>query len=198
VRKGERALRVFAPMTVKERDQRGVETGERRVFFKTAFVFDVSQTEPVPGADPEPLEPPSQPLTGSSHEHLLEPLRAFAKSLGFSVRFDALPGAAGGYCDSRERRIVVDAQVAANAQVRTLVHECAHAVGVDYERYSRSQAEVIVDTVTFIVCASIGLAVDGESVPYVAGWGEGGALEAVTEFAETIDRLARRIEETLS
>jgi hypothetical protein len=43
---------------------------------------------------------------------------------------------------------------------------------------------VIVDTVTFIVCAGAGLDVGGESIPYVAGWGEDGALDAVTEFAD--------------
>jgi hypothetical protein len=36
-----------------------------------------------------------------------------------------------------------------------------------------------------------------ESVPYVAGWGEDGALEAVSEFAETIDTIARRIEDAV-
>jgi broad specificity phosphatase PhoE len=32
---------------------------------------------------------------------------------------------------------------------------------------------------------------------YVSGWGEDGALDAVTEFAETIDQVARRIEDVL-
>ena len=45
--------------------------------------------------------------------------------------------------------------------------------------------------------SAVGLAVDGETVPYVSEWGEDGALEAVTEFAETIDRVARRIEDVL-
>jgi hypothetical protein len=56
---------------------------------------------------------------------------------------------------------------------------------------------VIVDTVTFIVCGAVGLDVGGESIPYVAGWGEDGALEAVTEFATLIDSLARQIESAL-
>jgi hypothetical protein len=47
---------------------------------------------------------------------------------------------------------VVDADVPANAQVRTLIHELAHAMGVDYRDYSRAQAEVIVDTVIFRPC----------------------------------------------
>jgi N-terminal domain of anti-restriction factor ArdC len=194
VRKGERALRIFAPVSVKERDERGQETGETRVFFKTAFVFELSQTEPLPGVQPAPLEPPSEPLTGDSHAHVLAPLGVFAESLGYAVSFETIRGSAGGWCDAKARRIVVDAQAPANAQVRTLIHECAHALGIDYERYSRAQAEVIVDTVTFVACAGVGLAVDGESIPYVAGWGEDGALDAVTDFAETIDTIARRIE----
>jgi hypothetical protein len=52
----------------------------------------------------------------------------------------------------------------------------------------------MVDTVTYIVCAGLGLAIDGESVPYVAGWGEDGALDAVNQFAATIEASARRIE----
>ncbi len=91
----------------------------------------------------------------------------------------------------------MDADAPINARVRTLIHECAHACDVDYKRYSRAHAEVIVDTVTFIVAAGVGLAVEGESVPYIAGWGENGALEAVSEFAETIDQVARRIEAAL-
>jgi hypothetical protein len=41
------------------------------------------------------------------------------------------------------------------------------------------------------------LDVSGETVPSVAGWGEDRALEAVTDFAKTIDELARRIESAL-
>jgi hypothetical protein len=54
---------------------------------------------------------------------------------------------------------------------------------------------VIVDTVALIVCGSAGLDVGGESIPYVAGWGEDGALQAISEFAATIDTLARRLED---
>jgi N-terminal domain of anti-restriction factor ArdC len=198
VRKGEAALRILAPVTAKERDTpSGEETDERRVFFKTAFVFDVSQTSVLPGAEPVALEPPHEPLTGDSHAHLLAPSCRFAESLGYSVAFEVIEGSAGGWCDPKAKRIVVDAGVPANAQLRTLIHECAHALGIDYEQYSRAQAEVMVDTVTLVVASAVGLAVDGETIPYVSGWGERGALEAVTEFAETIDKVARRIEDVL-
>jgi len=41
-----------------------------------------------------------------------------------------------------------------------------------------------------VLCAAVALAIDGESIPYVAGWGEHGALDAVTESTQTIDALA--------
>jgi hypothetical protein len=59
------------------------------------------------------------------------------------------------------------------------------------------QAEVLVDSVTYIVCSSVGLDVGGESIPYIAGWGEDGALDAIREYASTIDVIARRIEDAL-
>jgi N-terminal domain of anti-restriction factor ArdC len=199
VKKSERAIAIIAPMPVKERDLRtGEEPGERKVFFRTVFVFDRAQVAPVEGVEQAPLDPPRQPLTGDSHRRLIAPLRGFAESLGFSVSFEAIEGAAGGWCDLRNKRIVVDRDAAPNARLRTLIHETVHGLGVGYAEYGRERAEVIVDTATHLACASVGLRVDGESVPYVAGWGEDGALEAVTHFAKTIDELARRIEDVLS
>ncbi len=174
VRKNEKALRILAPVTVKERDQQGEETGERRVFFKTAFVFELSQTEPLPAVEPVSLEPPREPLTGDSHARLIEPMVAFAGSLGFAVSFEAIPGSAGGWCDPKNKRIVVDADAPANARLRTLIHECAHALGIDYERqFARAQAEVMVDTVTLLAAYAVALAVDGETIALCVGMGRG-------------------------
>ena len=119
VRKGESALRILAPVTVKQRDRQGEDTDERRVFFKTAFVFEVSQTEPLPGVEPVVVEAPCEPLTGDSHTHLLVPLEAFAGSLGYSVAYEVIAGSAGGWCAPARRRIVVDEQAPGNARVRT-------------------------------------------------------------------------------
>lgn len=202
VRRGEAAIRIIAPMPVKIRDENPADDGEqqdrRRMLFKAVSVFDRSQVAPIEGVDQAPLEPPCEPLTGDSHAHLLAPLQAFTASLGFSVSFESIPGATGGWCEQKARRIVVDADQPANAQLRILIHETIHGLGVGYTEYGRERAEVIVDTATHLVCASIGLQVGGETVPYVASWGENGALEAVTTFAKTIDELARRVETVLT
>lgn len=199
VRKGEKAIRIVAPMPIKSRETDTADSDEQtRLLFKGVSVFDRSQVAPIEGADPAPLEPPRERLTGDSHVHLLVPLQTFTESLGFSVAFESIPGAIGGWCDHKARRIIVDADQPANAQLRILTHETIHALGVDYQHYTRSQAEVIVDTTTLIVLGAVGLDTSGETIPYVAGWGESGALEAVTEFAKVIDTLARRVEQALA
>jgi N-terminal domain of anti-restriction factor ArdC len=40
VRKGEKAIRILAPVTVKQRDAHGEDTGETKTFFRTVPVFD--------------------------------------------------------------------------------------------------------------------------------------------------------------
>jgi hypothetical protein len=79
--------------------------------------------------------------------------------------------------------------------VRVLVHELAHALGIGYREHGRRRAEVIVDTVTAVVCGSLGLDTSGSTVPYIAGWGEDGDLDAIRGCAEAIDSIARRIED---
>jgi hypothetical protein len=197
VRKGETAIRILAPVIVKQRDEHGEDTGEKKVFFRTVPVFDVSQTEPLPGKQPVPLTPPAQPIAGDSHQHLIAPLVAHAAGLGYTVEIRDLPAdGPGGWCDPKRRQIVV-ADGPANQEVRSLTHELTHAHGVGYEQYPRAQAEVLVDCVTYIVCSSVGLDVGGESIPYIAGWGEDGALDAIREYAQTIDTIARSIEDAL-
>jgi hypothetical protein len=56
---------------------------------------------------------------------------------------------------------------------------------------------VLVDSVTYCVLGAAGLDVGGESIPYVAGWGEDGALDAIREYAQTIDQIARRLEDAI-
>ncbi len=200
-RKGSKALRILAPRTVKTTEvdrTTGDRQEARRLYFRAVAVFDRASVDPIPGADPTPLEAPSEPLTGDSHRHLLQRLGAFAGELGYTITYQQIPGACGGWCDAKAKAIVVNAAAAPNAQVRILTHELAHALGVGYDQYPRAQAEVIVDCVTHICCSGAGLDVSGESVPYVAGWGEDGAIEAVSAFAQTIDTIARQLEEAIA
>jgi hypothetical protein len=154
-------------------------------------------TDPLPGMEPVSLAPPAQPIEGDSHADQIPPLVALARELGYTIETRRLlePGP-GGWCDLQRREIVI-ADGPGNRRLRTLVHELAHALGIGYEQYGRKRAEVLVDCASYIVCGSVGLDIGGETIPYVAGWGEDGALDAIREYAETIDTIARRIEDAL-
>jgi hypothetical protein len=151
-------------MSVRNKDKRegeatvGAQGDEpRRTVFRAVPVFDVSQTDPLPGTEPVPLAPPCQPIEGDTHSCLLGPLEQLAGELGYSVTSQRLDGSADGWCDNDKREIVVNSALPATARVRVLVDEIAHALGVGYRHYGRDRAEVLVDTVTYIVCSSVGL-----------------------------------------
>ncbi len=77
-------------------------------------------------------------------------------------------------------------------------YTAAPAPGWRLLEFGRERAEVLVDCATYLVLETVGLDVSGESVPYVADWGEDGALEAAQAFAGRIDAVARRIEDALA
>jgi len=185
-------IRILAPVTIKQRDDNGEDTAEKKVLFRTVAVFDVSQTD-----GPAIERPAVQPMTGDSHAAYLRPLEVLAHSLGFSVSYENLSEGLGGYCDATMKHIAVNKNEAVNQQVRVLIHEIAHALGVGYEEYGREQAEVLVETATFIVATSIGLDTTGSSIPYVAHWGAADAVKAIETFASVVDKLARTIEKAV-
>jgi hypothetical protein len=85
VRKGERAIRILAPQTVRLHDEHADsehDQAETRLFFRVVPVFDRGQVDPRPDRDQAPLQPPREPITGDSQAHLLEPLETLTSELG--------------------------------------------------------------------------------------------------------------------
>lgn len=201
----ENPIIILAPCMVPQKDENGEpkkdengKTQMRVAFFRSVKVYDVAQTE----GEPLP-EPTFEPLTGASHEEYLYRAEQFAQGIGYTVDYEAMDQKQGGYCDMTNQRIVVNASREVNGQVRTIIHELAHALGVDYSDYTRQQAEVIVESAAYIVTASVGLDTAGMSVPYIATWGSDSddpkkVMTTMREFAAKIDELAATIEEGIS
>jgi len=190
VRKGERAISINifkGTFTVKAKD--GTEEKVPR-FQLRGCLFDVTQTEGEPLA-----HAPSEPIDGDSHAEHLPALRKLAAEIEYELRVEPVTGSAQGYCSPKTKVIVIDDSLPPNAQVRVLIHELTHALGVGYE-IGRARAETLTESITFIVCAGIGLDTSDESVPYVAGWDDED-LKPLELFAHTVDEIARRIEAVL-
>jgi len=213
VRKGEKALRIWAPVPPSKRAiEKWKEQGANpedapRTRFRLVPVFDRCQVEALPDSPngPAPLEPPHEPVAGDGLARLIDPLRVLANSIGCEVALEPIPGSAQGFLEPKIGRIVLDhgPGISANARVATLIHELAHALVRSGRRegdphLSYAEEEVVVEAVAYCVCAGLGLDTGGASVPYVASWGGEEAGESIEAYASLIDRLARRIESATS
>jgi antirestriction protein ArdC len=210
VRKGEKAIRIWAPCPPSKRQterwrKEGSKPDEKpRTWFRLVPVFDASQIAPSPEfpGDPLPLEPPHQPIAGDGLADRLPALVEFADTLELELSVEPIPGAAAGYHEPATGRIVIEEVgegFSANAQVSVLVHELAHAlVRIDRRdedpKLDYASEEVVVESVAYSVCASLGLDSSGSAVPYVASWAEGVEGDPIEDYACLIDRLARRVE----
>ena len=191
-------------MRIKVRTADGEEGEERKLRFRIAYVWDVSQTDPLPGVEPAPLMPPgADGIGGDSHADLLPALEQLAADSGYTLSWaQELPGATKGRCRRRERTIEMLAELPANDRVQVLIHELCHLlVGErgELSGFSYGLEEVVVESATFVACAAVGLATDVESVPYIAGWaGEDEPATVVREAAAAIDTLAGLIEDAIA
>jgi len=206
VRRGERAIRIWMPIPPSRRDiasweDEGSPTGERpRMRFKLGPVFDRSQVEPLPPpAAAAPLDPPVAAPEGDDLAWALPRLAVLAREVGCVVATELLPANCGGYFRPATRTIALNASISVNHQVKTFVHELAHALlhgerPEDEREFSYAEEELVVESVAFTVCGAIGLDTSGYSVPYLASWSESAELETVQTAAAVIDGLASRIE----
>lgn len=205
VRKGEKALRVLAPLRHRIEDEATAEQRLVVVGFKRVSVFDRSMVDP--GPEPTPLEPETQPVGGDSHARHLEPLADALRAEGLAIEFGPIElRGARGYFDPTEQLIRVESGLASNARLRVLLHEAAHAlVSVEQKReraesedapprLTYAEEECVVETAGHVAASSLGLDTSSEAVSYVAGWGEGDALAAVGRAATLVDQIAGWLE----
>jgi hypothetical protein len=163
-------------------------------------VFDRSQVAPLPPpAEPAPLDPPIVSMTGFELAWAWWPLTDLAVELGCEVRVERMPERQGGCYVPATGWILINSTKSANHRVKTLVHELGHALlrlePPDGElSLSYSEEELVVESIAYAVCGSLGLDTTGYSIPYLASGSEGARLATIELAAKTIDRIAKRIE----
>lgn len=165
VRKGEKALSVLAPIIVKDRDTDESKCVGFRLKRRT---FDVAQTD----GDPLP-ENPAMPtlLTGEGDPATWVALVEHAATLGITVEITDTCQPANGDYNRVTNLIRVAASLDHAQQVKTLMHEVAHAMLHSGESdLSRAEKEVGAESTAFVLAALLGFDTAGYSVGYVATW----------------------------
>ena len=178
VNKGEKALRIFAPITVKKRDPKTNEPlldkdGKEITYtsFKLVPVFDVSQT------DGKELPKPIYELKGSYQDYgnLYKSAKEVSEANGVPISFSEDTKGAKGYYSPVSNKIVIKKGLSEQHTLKTIFHEMAHSDLHNFEKRAETQfnlstAELQAESVAFVVSSHYGLDTSEYSFGYLASW----------------------------
>ena len=194
VKKGEKALKVIAPIAHIRKDSEGNplldQDGKPQTYvtFKTESVFDVSQTE---GKDlPKSLQPVKENLSDLDYANLYRSLKTIANENQVHVRFDQLENEAKGYYSSKNNEIVIRKDMGKAQIIKTFLHETAHselhhANHPQRENLTYSNAELQAESVAYVVASYYGMDTSDYSFGYLAGWSND--KKALTDLEAQLD-----------
>lgn len=181
VRKGEHGIRILAPIVCRNRDRDDDE--DHVVAFKTASVFDVSQTEGT--ALPELAQ------TAGDPGELLGSLKTIIADQGIELIYINGPAGLQGWSGSG--RIAVRRGLTPAEEFSTTVHELAHSRLHEHEneKASRRVQETEAEAVAFVVCEAIGLDTNSAASDYLRMYN--GDRDTLVASLERIHRTAAGI-----
>ena len=214
VKPGEKAIKILAPspFTVKKQVEKIDPDTQKPVFdkdgkpvteekeikipaFRVVSVFDISQTE---GKELPAL---TYELTGNVEQYK-DFFAALEKTSPFAMGFEALSGGVKGRCNYEEKRIIINEGMDELQNIKTAIHEIAHATLHDTalampERPDRRTREVQAESVAYAVCQHYGLDTSDYSFGYIAGWSSGKELAELKGSLETIRSTAASLIDTI-
>ena len=195
VRAGEKGLRIFGPVTrrlradevaswlAQGRDPFGPDGRPRLVVrgFTVEHVFDLSQVDPGPDAQPLREHRTWTAQRGDGPAGLWPALVALTETHGWT--------------DYATRTVWVNSDCDEAERVRILAHETAGHIRCDHEHrrdISTAQRETEADSVAYVVLAALGLDISSSTVEYVADWSRGDT-DVLRAAAETVYRVAAAV-----
>jgi len=195
VKKGEKAIKILAPIPHKVRD----ENDQEKVLytsFRAVNVFDVSQTD---GKELPSSNAFIKPLTGDvvDYDNLVMKLK---KATAVPIRFDKID--TNGYYHLKDKEIVINEGMSKAQTIKTMVHEIAHSILHDKEDGTskdskKDDREVQAESVAFQVCDYLGIDTSDYSFGYIAGWSQSRSLKELLASMGIITKTAYQIIEAV-
>ena len=205
VRRGEEGIRILAPIFRTVEDEESGEKVRIPCSFKVVKVFDVCQTDPIPGTRPLPEKPRPEALTGSSSAAcwLTRSLMRLCDAEGIEVResgeeLDALYPGANGLYSPRKRLILLRETLSDDQKTKSMTHELAHHLlhrDMPSSEEERPTLEAEAEGTAYTVLSYFGVDASSYSFAYVAYWAE--HKEIVKAVLSSIQKTARAIIEAI-
>lgn len=188
VRKGEKSIRILAPAPFKTGVIEEDGTEQRRMYFKPASVFDISQTDGEPIAEP----PTAVELQG---EHVIaagctKALVEYVLAQGWKYEVRSEWYAKGSWTPA-SRTVTMRDGLSASQHVKTLFHEVGHAIGGHRAGDKRADIETVAEIAAFMACGVLGFDTSQYTLPYVATWAQ--EMEVVRRNMDEAVRIAREL-----
>ena len=164
VKQGEKGIMIFAPVVVKQQPTPEEDKNKdalRLAGFRTAYVFDVAQTEGKPLPD-------FAKTTGDPKDYI-EKLKTLVTGQGITVEYD--PSIAPAQGMSSGGRIRLQPGLLPAEEFSVLAHELAHEMlhhGKDAPQLTKLVRETQAEAVAFVVCRSVGLETNTAAADYIA------------------------------
>lgn len=190
VKKGEKAIKIWAPNTRKVTDE---ETGEETVKvigFRLENVFDIAQTD---GEDlPEIVNELTEEV--ENFEALKD---AMIKGSGIRYEEGTIENGAMGVSNPNTNYVVVREGLSNAQTIKTIAHEIAHVMlhnnATVLADLPREIKEVQAESVAFIVCNHFGIDTSDYSFGYITGWAENNTTEVFESVLNTVVKTAATI-----
>ena len=191
VKKGQKALWIFAHYEFKLRDNNGQykvnENGEieKGIGFKLVPVFDVSQTQ---GKEiPQAVYELTDEGKSFDYETLYRALKSVSDDNKVAMHFQEIDSGARGFYNRETNEIAIKRGMTKAQTIKTIIHEMAHSelhnnkiVAEAGEKLTRSTKELQAESVAFVVSNHYGIDTSEYSFAYLANWSKD--KEALTDL----------------
>ncbi|MCM2139900.1 ArdC-like ssDNA-binding domain-containing protein [Vagococcus fluvialis] len=206
VKKGSKALFIYAPYTVDKKDKDGTVivddngTPLKSTRFMLKPVFDVSQTEgekPLPKQVYNLTEGLDDPKKFVAYYNLLKDLSPV------DISIEPIQSRANGYYNVTDKRIVVKEGLGEVMTLKVMIHEMAHAIlhadsSAFFGDKTYRKQEFEAESVAYIVSDHLGFDTSDYSFGYLSSWTDrGNELSDLTDSLENITKEASKLIESI-
>jgi len=191
--KGQKAIKIIAPLKEIKKEDIINENGEvidnketEIIGYKVAHVFDISQTEGRPLFEFKC----DQKMAVENFETIKEALERVPRN--FKISYQKLQEGLDGYCDLKNKEIVIKEGIPYERTLTTLIHEIGHALSQtryreDFKGLTKKEQlkieEIEAESIALVVSNRLGLSTSDFNLAYISQFADG----EIEKFKSNLD-----------
>ena len=189
VKKGEKAIKIFAPLIKKEENAKGKKETNLKGF-RIISVFDLSQTD----GDDSQLPTMIKGLDSDMDYSTI--LDQILEKIDVPVDFKDMSYEKHGFYAIKEKAITINSRNSPVHTLKTLFHELAHHYHLESlkgrrDKFTYEQEEFVAESSAYLACATLGIDTGDYSIPYIKHWLDD--FKAFQEMRRDIEKTVKQI-----